>query len=1655
MNGLAAPKPPSLDIMPAAPTPRAILGGGAPPAPQAPAMREFGDAKTTRRFIYEDALAAANNIEPLEDDNYQLKLSGVDWHDPERFSRKQRKQAILTGETLARRMRGTWELYDKKSGQLLGKRQQIIGAVPYLSSMGTFIHRGNEYTVNHQQRLRPGVFARIRDNGELESHFNILPGKGVSHRYFLDPEKSAFKVKFGQSEMPLMPLLYSMGATDREIRDAWGGELWQANAATNDTSVLKKLGQKLLRRRDLEGATDGDTSRRLAERFAAMELDPEVTSRTLGKGYDRVTKEAILAATAKLLKVNRKEADPDDRDHLAYQQFVGPEDLFSERLRRDHGGVRRGLFKKIAQAGTLDRMPSGALTPQLTQVLLGSGLAQALEEINPAEVFDKQTRITRLGEGGIPSVDSIPDEARSVQPSHMGFMDPIRTPESFRVGVDLHMARASRKGRDGRIYTQVRDNGGKLTWKSPQDLAEAAIVTPEVLKDPFWSDMARVPVMQGGKLEYVTRDKIDYTLPDFSSAFSPLANLIPFVSATKPGRVSMGSRYMTQALPVANAEAPWVQSGITGDPEGRSYEDDYGKHMGAVRADKGGRVVDVHDGVVKVKYDDGTSDDVELYQHHPFNRKTYIHQTPLVRPGDTFKPGQLLAKSNYTDDTGATALGLNMRVAYFPYKGLNFEDAQVISESAAKRLTSEHMYQHELEVTDKHKTGLKPYIALFAGKYDRSTLAKMDEKGVIRVGETVEYGQPLVLAAKEADRAHNKVHKKRQPGYTDDSVTWKHHDPGVVTDVVWGKGGPVVLVKSSSSAQVGDKLSGRYGDKGVIAAIVPDDQMPHDKDGKPYEVLLSPDGIITRTNPSQKIESALGKIAAAMGKPVKVPDFNDVADLEEWAEQQLRQHGLRGTEDVYWPEKGVRVPDVGTGYRFLMKLHHTAESKGQGRDSGAYSTDETPAKGGETGCFVGDTEVMVYPEGSDSEVEFAGASPYPIPIRELVERQFTGDLPTVELPKKRRQPVESVRQAVTDWFHYRVPAGDIVTITLANGESFSCTKNHELVCKNHRKVLAGDVRRGDVLLGWAADVEVAGVTAYVATTCRALVDVYDITVAGTHLYNLAAGVIVSNSKRLALLDVNALLSHGGTETLRDVGAVRGQKNEDLWMQFMSGLTPGRPRVPMVYEKFINQLKAAGINVVRNGFQTQVMALTRKDVDTLAGDREIRSGDTVRFDRGLKPIKGGLFDDHLTGGHAGKKWSYIRLPEPMPNPVMEEPIRRILGLTGKQFEAVLRGEHEVAGFGTGPKAIAKALDNINLDKEIDAARAQYYSGKASARDAAVRRWGYLKSAKRLGLHPREWVLDKAPVLPPAFRPVSLMGDSGIPLVSDPNYLYKELLDANKNYKDLKDQVGADDLGHERLAVYHAFKAITGLGDPVHPKLQEKGVKGVLKNVFGTSPKFGTVQRKLISSTVDSVGRAVITPNPDFDMDTVGIPEKQAFAVYRKSIVRRLRRRGMDIRTALHHVREKTDLARDVLTDEMENRPVYINRAPVLHRFGIMAFKPKLVKGDVLQVSPLIVSGFNADFDGDAMQFHVPMTDEAVKEAYDRLLPSRSLLSPADFKSPVHKPGQQYLAGLYHATRRHEAEGGKKRRSRVFRSVADVVAAHARGEIRADEDVQILE
>ena len=1441
--------------------------------------RQFGDIKGTRQLLFDNVLAAASEFEPVSNPRHTLSFADVRWQGPETFSYADQKKAILSRGSLSRKLVGTMVLSDA-AGQEIARKNAQLARVPWLTDRGTFIQGGNEYTMAHQMRLRPGVFTRRKQNGEFESHVNV--SKGYGHRIFLDPKSGIFRIKMGQAKIPLLPLLRTMGVSDKQIRKAWGNELAQVNMQKSDPRAITKLYKKLYRDGD---ATEMEQKAAVAKGFSEMELDPEVTKRTLGESYNNVGPDTLMAITGKLLRVSKGEEEQDDRDALAYQTMMGPEDLFAERLKKAKSVARQLLWKASAR-GNLDNVATSPFNDSIKAALMSSGLGMPLEEINPADIFDQQVRVTRMGDGGIPSLDAVPDEARAVQPSQFGFVDFLRTPESGKVGVDARMARSAVKGRDGRIYTPVRNIKGETVYKSPQDLADAVVAFPNELKrgDPY------VAALSNGKVRMVPRAKVDFEIPDMESTFSPLGNMIPFKSMVKGQRAVMAARMITQALPLRNAEAPLVQSGIPGQ-EGRSFEEEYANSMGAVRADGPGRVVSVGSDSVTLAGPSGERTEVPLYQNFPFNRKTFIHHTPTVQVGDTVKPGQLLAKSNFTNGEGVTALGMNARVAYVPWGGMNFEDAIVVSEGFAKRMSSEHMYQNAHEWEKKDHKGRNAFVSIFPSKYSRKTLKNFDKDGVVKPGTEVHQGDPLILIAKEKERNKKSMIRGGKPSYQDASQTWDHSHSGMVTDVVHSDKGVSVVVKATMGMDVGDKLSGRYGDKGIISKIVPDDQMPAGNDGNPYEVLLNPLGVISRTNPAQIVEAALGKIAAITGKPFKVPDFQDEDDLVEFAMKKLQEAGLTDTEAIMDPRNGRQVKDIFTGNRWFMKLHHTAESKGQGRGLGSYTAEMTPAKGGKEGA-----------------------------------------------------------------------------------------------------------------------------------------------------------------KRIGMLETNSLLSHGATQVISEGSMVRGQSNPRRWAQYMSGFKPPTPQVPHVYKKFVNNLKASGINVVREGNKMHIMAMTDKDIDRMAGSRELKNVDTVDW-KTMEPVKGGLFDQELTGGHqssegGGNRWSYIKLQEPMPNPVMEEPIRRVLGLTKKEFDNVIAGKDEINGQ-SGTAAIVKALEGVDLKKAIARSRAEIKSGKKTARDKAIRQLGYLKSAERLGIHPKEWVLNKAPVLPPAFRPVSTMGAKKLPLVADPNYLYKELWDANKSLRDITDKLGGDNAGDERLQVYNAFRAVTGLGDPTHPKNQERKVKGILKHVFGNSPKLGSVQRRLLGSTTDMVGRSVISPDPDLDMDQVGIPEKQAWTIYKPVVIRRLVKRGMSRLQAARAVEEKSGPARQALNKEMETGVVVINRAPTLHRYGMMAARPRLTKSNVLKISPLVVGGFGADFDGDAMQYHVPTTDAAKNEALEKMLPSRNLFSASTFK--IHyAPSQEYIGGLYEASARKS-----KKKTHTFATTVDAVRAYRQGRISVGTPVEILD
>lgn len=1447
-----------------------------------PDLRPFHDTGRLRDEAINNVVEAFKTKFPLEGRRYELRLTDVKAAQ-RKYTLADQKKALLEDQDLTVPIRGLAELRDKTTGAVLDKKRLTLAHVPYITPRGTAISGGNEYALVNQFRLKPGVYNRIRANGELESHFNTASGTGPSFRLGMEPESGVFRFEMGNSKRKLYPLLRAAGVDDETLSRQWGPEVLQANRGAMDPRALNNIYQNVLRQPASKGLSDQEKAQAIFERLGKGVLDPDVTETTLGQTHSRIGPMAMLDATRRILNINRGVEKPDDRDSLRFRTLHGPEDFFAEKVKKDAGGIQRLLMYQLESdpSRTLRKLQAGHFTPQVKSLLHGDARALPLEELNPLDLLDQQNRVIALGEGGIPSVRSVPDEARNVHGSQFGIIDPVRGPESDKIGVDVRLAYDTYKGADRRPYGRYIDNAtGQPVFLNPDQTSRVAIAFP----GQWESNNRRVSVMHNGQIQQMDRKKVPYRLDRAAGMFALSSNLVPMTNSTSGGRLLMAGKAFTHTLPLKEPEAPLVRSKVPG--KSQSFDNMLGRLVGTHEAKVEGEVTKIGRDEIQVRDAFGNTVKHQRYSMFPFNRQTFIDSQPIVKVGDKVMKGDVLATTNFTDKKGTLAIGRNLRAAYIPFKGYGADDGIVISETAAKKLTSEHLLAKDLPKDKQTVSGRDQFLSQFPTLFNREQVRGIDKDGVVAPGTKLKPGDPIILALRKKtlsthDLALGKLHKSLRNSFMDNSVTWDGDDDGEVVDVVKTKSGIKVNVLTRSPARVADKLSGRYGNKGVISTIVPDSQMPQDAQGRPMEILLNPLGVVSRLNPAQIYESVLGKVAEKTGKPVMVENFAH-NDYLKFTKDQLARHGLSDTEDLKDPITGKTIPGVMTGLSHILKIGHTAKKGFSARDVGpAYTAELMPAKGGKEGA-----------------------------------------------------------------------------------------------------------------------------------------------------------------KRIGGMDVNALVVHGAKENLREMFTIKGQRNDAFWRAMRLGYPLPTPEAPFIMEKFKNSLMAGGVNVQKQGNFEKILPMTDSEITRLSRG-EIENARMFRRND-LQPEKGGLFDFGVTGGPRGERWGHITLSQPVPNPVMEEPVRRMLGLTQKSMRGVLSHQEELNGK-TGGSALKEALEKLDIDKEIERQRKFIDSGRKTGRDNAIKTLGYLKTLKENNLQPSDLMISKVPVIPPVFRPVTFIGDE-TSVVSAANQLYADAMHMTSAVKELKSDLPDTELGGEYLGEYDSVKAVMGLGDPVSPKARAKGMKGFIKQITGTIPKMGLFQRKVISKPQDLSGRAVVVPDPALGMDEVGLPKEMAWKLFRPFMLRDLVRKGMKATQANQEIENRSSRAQQALFRAMDERPVIINRAPTLHKFNILAVKPKLRNDKSLAVSSLIASGFNLDHDGDQMNVYVPVRPEAVAEANEKMLPSRNLFALRT-KSPIHTPVQDAVLGLYQAT------SPSNKPVRKFNSKEEAIAAYRRGEISANDPIEV--
>lgn len=856
------------------------------------------------------------------------------------------------GNTYGHRLKFDINILDNEDN-IIGKKTNYM-TVPSMTDRRTFIVGGNEYQVTNQMRLDPASYSFKDESGQVRSQFNT--SIGVNFKIILQPGKNIFKMQIGGSSYDLYPLITLLGGTDSEMQSAWGKELWEINKNGHKSSDLGALYNKLFRNFPPNEAKMRED---IINYFNRPSMKKETNNLTLGLSEDHVTPAILIRAAQKIINIADGKEKEDERDNLIFQTFQSPADLMKHRLDYFVPKMQKNLSYKIDHTADPERIFSGSTFSEPIQTFFTSTeLSNPTEQTNLLHMLAAQRKITRMGEGGIPDVNQITTKARSIHPSQYGFVDPYQTPESTMVGIVTSLVNNASKRPDGRLENSAVDpKTGKEVRLTPLNMWNSTVMPSDSFKNLAKNKKAQA--LRNGKVVEATAEEVDYVMPT-SSFYSPLVSLIPFQNSNQGNRTEMASRQMSQHTFLKNREHPLVS---VYNPElGMAVEEAIGKsYGGAIEAEGSGTVENITNNEITVKYDDGSKKTYKIYHNFHLNQKSYLNHEVKVKKGDKIRKGQILADSNNTKD-GRLAFGVNLRTAYMPWKGLNFEDGTIVSESASKKLTSMHMHTVEIQPGPNDFVSKNKFKALFPTLYTAEQLNKIGDNGIVKEGETLNYGDPIILYAKKRtikpeDIVLGSISKKFDSPYSEASETWHYNFPGTVVRITDAKQ-KRVRITTEEPLQVGDKISGRHGNKGIITQILPDGEMPRDKEGESVDIILNPQGVIGRINPSQLLENALAKVGKKQGKNLSISNFDHRNNNWAYVLKKMKEAGIKETDELMDPSTGESLGEINTGYQYILKLDQPVRKKIAGRGVGPnYTSDFQPAKGEEGGQSIGSMEI--------------------------------------------------------------------------------------------------------------------------------------------------------------------------------------------------------------------------------------------------------------------------------------------------------------------------------------------------------------------------------------------------------------------------------------------------------------------------------------------------------------------------------------------------------------------------------------------------------------------------------------------------------------------------------------------------------------------------
>ena len=700
-----------------------------------------------------------------------------------------------------------------------------------------------------------------------------------------------------------------------------------------------------------------------------------------------ITMSDIIATTSYYLNLYQNVGTLDDIDHLGNRRLRLIGELLKNQFRIGFAKLEKNIIDRMSTVEAHEATPQNLinikpLTSSLKEFFGSSQLSQFMDQINPLAEITQKRRISALGTGGI-ARDRAGVEVRDVHDSHYGRMCPIETPEGPSIGLITSLATYAKVNEYGFIetpYFVVKEDENGVRYVSEEivylsaDKEEGRIIASASTlldeKGHFVED--KIVGRRNGETEMVNSSEIDYMDVSPKQIVSVAAACVPFLEHDDATRALMGANMQRQAVPIIDPQSPIVGTGM--------------EHIAAKNS--GSALVATMPGVVQyvdakkiiVKEDTGDLHRYDLYQFLRSNSATAIMQRPIVVPGERIERGDIIADGQSMKD-GELALGRNVRIAFMTWEGYNFEDAVIMSEKMVYDdvYTSIHIDEFSVECRDT-KLGKEEFTYEIPNVKEEAK-RNLDERGIVIPGTEVKEGDILVgkITPKGVtdptpeERLLLAIFGEKSRDVRDTSLRVPHGGGGVVQSIQHfskAKGDDLapgvnevvrIYIVQKRKIQVGDKMAGRHGNKGVISNILPLEDMPFTADGQPIDIMLNPQGVPSRMNIGQVLELHLGIAAQKLGIKVATPVF-DGATIED-IEAIMAEAGLPndGKEVLYDGRSGEPFENrVTVGIMYFVKLSHMVDDKLHARNVGPYTLVTQQPMGGKAqngGQRFGEMEV--------------------------------------------------------------------------------------------------------------------------------------------------------------------------------------------------------------------------------------------------------------------------------------------------------------------------------------------------------------------------------------------------------------------------------------------------------------------------------------------------------------------------------------------------------------------------------------------------------------------------------------------------------------------------------------------------------------------------